>query len=139
MRQISHGYLKMDIVGNLNRPLHDIWIHSVTFYKYNTYTKYPIDLWENMCTWLSGRGRSYLLQWSLAKIQKFTNLGHACPYQGLIYLKVKNFSIHTLPFEPLIPSGRYRLDINVTDGSRKLTVFMGKLFFSVSDHRIEQV
>lgn len=139
MRYISRGFLKMEIIGNLSQPLHDIWTHAVGYYKYNTYTKYTIDLWENMCNFLSGKSRSYLLQWTLVKIQRYTNLVHACPYEGLIYIKAKNFSIHTIPVEPLIPSGRYRLDINVTDGSRKLLVFSGKLFFSVSDHRIEQV
>ena len=42
------------------------------------------------------------------------------------------------PLEQFVPSGRYRLDVNMTEGNKKNVIFMAKLYIAVSDHRIEQ-
>lgn len=38
----------------------------------------------------------------------------------------------------IVFSGRYRIDLNLTEGNRKKVLAMGKLYLSVSNHRIEQ-
>lgn len=83
--------------------------------------------------------KSYLLQWSLGKLQQFSNVNHPCPYNGTVYTKINSISDRELQFEPLVPSGRYRIDVNVTNENRKIPLFIGQVFFSVSDHRIELV
>lgn len=116
-----------------------MWVHTVFYYKYAyTYQKYAIDLWENMCDWLGKKTKSYLLDWTIGRAQRYTNINHSCPYEGVVYLKADNISIKQFPIEPLLPSGRYRMDINITEGNRKTSIFVGKVFFSISDHRIEQ-
>lgn len=138
VRRVSHDNLKIDIEGNLSRPLHKIKTHTVFYYKYNTYQKFAIDLREDMCKWLAKKDKSYLLDWTLKKVQQYSNVNHPCPYNETIYVKNNNLSISNIPFEPLLPSGRYRIDINLTDQFDE-TIFSGKLFGSVSDHRIEQI
>lgn len=139
MRYVSRNHLRFDIVGNLSKPLHKLWTHVVFYYKYNTYQKYAIDLWENFCDWFTHKSKNWMLEWTLARLFNFTNINHPCPYNGTVYIKVKNISVSQIPFEPLIPSGRYRMDINITNENRQIPIFVGKLFFSVSDHRIERI
>lgn len=136
---ISHHHVRFEIVGNLTKPLNDIWTHTVAYYKYTTYQKYAVDLWENMCGWLLGKSRSFVLDWTLDRMLKYTNFAHPCPYKGMVYLQHNNFSISTIPLVPLVPAGRYRLDINITDGSHKQIYLIGKLFFEVADDRIEVI
>lgn len=138
MKHISRKNLRIDFQINLTEPVHDIWVHTVFYHKYNTYQKFPIDLWENVCDWLAGKSKSYVLDWTIGRVRRFANLNHPCPYEGLVYLKINNVSIDKFPIEPLLPSGRYRMDVNFTEGNRKKTYVESKFFFSISDHRIEQ-
>lgn len=137
VKHISQRNLKIFLVFNLKRPVREAYVHTVTYYKYNTYQKYPIDLREDICGWLNGKSKSYLLDWTVKRVMNYTNL-HPCPLDGEISIKVNNISLDKFPFEPLLPSGRYRLDINVTEGNENNVIFMIKIFLSVSDHRIEQ-
>lgn len=96
-------------------------------------------LQEDFCGWISNKSKNYLLESTLKIIQKYTNLNHSCPYNGTIFLKVNSVSVRQLTFAPLLPAGRYRVDINFTDDTRHNNIFMGKLFFSVADDRIEKI
>lgn len=127
--------MKMHVQVILKEPLYDAWLHTVVNYKYTTYRKYAIELWENMCSWISGRSRSFVLDWSIGKVLKYTNLNHSCPYIGHVYCKIDNISTNHFPIEYLLPSGRYRVDLNVTEGDRKTVLVMAQLFLSISDHR----
>lgn len=134
--------MKIDLHWNLTRPVHDAWIHGTWYYKFNglTYNRFPIDLWENLCDWLSGKSKSYLLDWTIGRAINYSNMNHSCPYHGYVFLKVDNMSVNNFPFEPetLIPSGRYRVDLDFTEGNR-VPIGNAKLYFSVSDHRLEVV
>lgn len=129
----------MDIRVNLSKPLNDAWIHGVAYYKLNSlkYQRFAVDLWENPCDWLAGK-KSRIMDWTFGRVIQYTNINHLCPYDGQIYLKVDNVSIHNFPMEPLVPAGRFRLDVNVTDGTKKHVLAITHLYISVSDHRVEQ-
>lgn len=137
IRHVSRRQLRIWIDGNLTQPLYEARAHYILYYKYNTYQKYAIELREDICGWLNGTKHSYFMDWTVKKVINYSNFNHSCPYMGNVFLKVKNISIDRFPFEPLIPSGRYRLDFNLTETNKK-NVFMAKLYFSVSDYRIEQ-
>lgn len=53
----------MDFVVNFSQPAYELWIHTVAYYRFNglTYTKFPVDIWEDACGWLSGKKRSFIL------------------------------------------------------------------------------
>lgn len=138
VRYVSRNYLKIHIWTNISQPIHDAWIHTVFNYRYKTYQKYAIDLWENACSWIKGLGKSYILDWTVKKLLKNTNYNHPCPYVGHTYIKINNISMSQFPLEPLMPSGQYRLDFNVTEGNRSHVLFIAKIFFSISDNRIER-
>lgn len=130
--------MKLYVHGNLTKAVDNVWVHGVFYYKFNgiTYQKYPIDLWESFCGWMEGKSKSYVLDWTVGRILKYTNVNHTCPYVGLVIMKVDNISIDNFPFEPLVPSGRYRVDLDIAESDR-IPYGGAKLYFSVSDHRLE--
>lgn len=135
---ISRKNLKIDIHYNFTKPRSDIWFHGSLNYKFNglTYQKFPINLWENICDWMSGKQKAYILDWTLGRLTKYSNLNHSCPFNGYYFIRVNNMSMDSFIVEPLLPSGRYRLDLVATEGDRVPLTDM-KLYFSISDHRLE--
>lgn len=45
VKNINYTHFKLDVTGNLSKPLYKIWTHMVFHYRYNTYQKYAIDIW----------------------------------------------------------------------------------------------
>lgn len=140
-----HKNMKFNFHFNLTRPVNDLWMHFVVYYKFNglVYQKFPIDLWENFCEWqasrLTGRPTAmYMLDWTLGKVVHKSNLNHPCPLVGYYVVQSKNTSMDTFIVEPLLPSGRYRLDVYVTENDR-VPVCEGHLYFSISDYRLEKI
>lgn len=132
--------MRCNVWANLSEPLHDAWFHAVYYYRFNrmTYQKFPIDLWENICSWIGNKTKSYILDWTFGKVLQYSNINHTCPYQGEVFVKVNNISISKFPFEQFLPAGKFRIDINITSGNRKIVFAMTQLFISISDNRIEQ-
>lgn len=118
-----------------------MWAHGVLYYRYNTYQKYAIDLWEDLCGFLNDK--AHFMMWIMSRLQHFSNLNHTCPYTGTVILKANNISVDKFRIEPLLPAGRYRLDLNLTKLPRNNDIQnvygMMRIFDSISDHRIEQV
>ena len=138
IKHVSRRHLRIHLELNLTRPLRGVHVHSVAYYKYNTYQRWAINLWEDVCGWLNGTKRSYFMDFTVKKVLNYSNFNHPCPYEGNMFLKVKNISEDNFPFEHLVPSGRYRLDVNLTEENKEKVIVMLQLFASVSDHRIEQ-
>lgn len=137
VKLVARRTLKFDIVGNLTRPLRRAWLHAVAYYRYTNYQKYALDLWEDLCGWLDGKKKSYILDWTVKRVQDYTNVNHPCPIEGHVFVKTDNISLDKFTTEPLLPSGRYRLDVNFTEGKKGNVLLMAKMFVSVSDHRVE--
>lgn len=142
VRHIGRRRLRFDLAANITKPMTGAYMHLVAYYKYNTYRRIAVNHWEDGCGWLNGTAKSFFLDWTLKRVQNYigadTNINHPCPYEGYTYLKINNISVDHFPLEPLMPSGRYRLDINITESDKKTSIFSAKLYMSVSDHRIEQ-
>lgn len=142
VKHISHRHVKVHIEGNCTVPISSIWVHTVVYYKYNTYQKYAIDLWEDFCGFLNKTANSYFVKFLFGNMMNYTNLNHPCPYFGQFYVKVDNFSVDKFLIEQLVPAGRYRLDVNFTkipynnEPSNVYGIFQA--FGAISDHRIEQ-
>lgn len=142
VKRISRNNLKLHIHANITKPVNDVLFHVTFYYKFNriVFNKYPIDLWENVCDYLDGKiMKSYMLDWIVKGLLKYTNLNHSCPYIGYVFLKADNISVDTLSFAPsLIPAGSYRIDIIGTESDR-VTFAAAQMYFSVSEHRMEVV
>lgn len=140
MKQISRNALKIHFSLNLTKPIYDVWLHSVFYYRFNglTYKKFPIDLWENGCGWLAGTTKSWILDWTVGKVLNYSNLNHPCPYEGNVYLKVDSVPVSNFVIDQFLPAGKYRIDYYCTNGNRSDVLFSSHMFMSVSDNRIEQ-
>lgn len=138
MKHISRSHLKIDIQMNFTKPIYKAFVHTQVYYRYISYQKFPINLWDDMCGWFSGRRRSWVMDWTLGKLLKHSNINHTCPYIGNVFVTADNISLNTFVFEQFIPAGRYRIDFNLSQGHTSAPMFIGKLFASVSDHRVEQ-
>lgn len=136
--------MKGYVCANLSMPLKDIWMHAVVYYRFNglTYSKFPVDLWEDACGWFAGTAKSYILDGTIGRLRNYkiidTNINHACPYLGHVYAKADNISTSRFKTQQILPSGKFCLDVNLTNGYRKNVLATAQLFGSISDHRVEQ-
>src|SRR5262249_2128104 len=109
IKYIDRKNIKIDMWANVTKQIERIWAIALMYYKYNTYQRIAVNLWEDICGWFSGKTKSYIMDWTFGRVLNYTNLNHHCPYNGHVYLKVDNVSIDRFPFPPIIPSGRYRI------------------------------
>lgn len=121
------------ISTTLKRPVNNMWLHGVFYYKYKYFQKFPIDLWENVCGWLNKNSKSYLLDWSLAFFKNYTNLNHSCPYEGDMLIRADSYQFgHLVNFGNYLPSGRFRMDVNLTEGRSKPAMVGTQIIFSIN-------
>ena len=78
------------------------------------------------------------MDWTFKKALNYSNINHPCPLEGNVFLNANNISLEEFTFPHLVPSGRYRFDVNLTEANRKNVIATGKLYLGDSGHRIEQ-
>lgn len=139
IKYIDRKHLKIDVRVNASEPVEDIWVRGRIYYKYNTYQRFGGEIWTNVCDWLAGKARYFVMDWIVREMLKYTNLNHTCPYEDHVYFKVNNISVATFAFPQIVPSGRYRVDMIMTESDQKKILMNASIYFSVSDHRIEIV
>lgn len=124
-----------------NKPLDELHVHTVFYYKYTVFRKFPIDVWENLCTVLNPKKRAFYLASAVDIIYPYIE-HHGkvqCPIMGSYKVKMENISTESFDLPSLIPAGQYRIESNVTEKNRKNVLLMVVVFVSVSDNRIEQI
>lgn len=114
-----------------------MWVHIVSYYKDKTYKRFALDMWGNVCEWLDGKTKSFALEWLIGTVRQYANINHSCPFEGLITMTMKNMSVNKFLLEPLIPVGRYRLDISVAE-KRKDLIFSQQLYFNITEQKNER-
>lgn len=125
VKYVRRNYLRFDIWANLSQALHEGWLLTKGYYQYNsqTYQRFLNEFWVNGCDWLTGKAKSYVLDWTIGRALKVAkhNINHPCPYgPGHLYFKIDNISVYHFPVEPLIPAGRYRIDAFATNRNRSI-------------------
>lgn len=119
-----------------------VHVHFQIYVKYQVYKKFPVDLYEDCCGWLDKSKKSFVLDWTLGKALEFVHPDGnkmRCPLNGTYTLSFKNISINErFPMIPLIPAGQYMSDNTFLETGTNTVIFSAKIFFGISDHRIEQ-
>lgn len=88
---------------------------------------------------MAGGSEAYFLKWTAQHVKNFSNLNHKCPYFGSTWINIERIAVNKLiMMEQLMPSGRYRVDLNVTEGIHQDAFITTKFYFGISDNRIEQ-
>lgn len=129
----------VNLNGTAIEPLDEVFFHTVVYYKYTVFRKFPIDLWENVCGWLSGSKTSFILNALLNNVLPFIHGNLTCPMFGNYFILIKNISSTIYDIPSLMPSGQYRIDINVTEKNRNNILATASLQIINSDNRIELV
>lgn len=145
IRKISHTNVRLHLQANLSEPINSIWIHGVVYRQFssNVFRKFLFDMWEEACSWFSGKSvtKNFILehavtplidQWNLE-----TNMFHACPYEGYVYVKSDNLSLNLFHSDQLLPSGRYRIDFTMARTKNGEWIAKAVGYASISDHRVE--
>lgn len=134
VKYMNRTHLNIDAWGNVSRPVYSIKTRGMFFYKYNTYQRIGGEVRLDFCDWFNG-GSNYILDRYMAKVKKYSNLNHKCPYDGLVYFRVNNISVDEFTPSKLVPAGRYRIDTIVLESDDKI-LFNVSTYISVSDHRV---
>lgn len=141
-KHISRTHLKIEFSWIFTRPVNGLWVRCVFYHKFNgiTFQKFPIDLVEDVCGWMSGTTKSFIMEWTFGKLLKYSNFNHTCPYVGPMWVRVNSFPEDAFDFEQaLLPSGKYRVENYFMESAVGDPFMNATLYFSVSDHRLQLV
>lgn len=140
IRPIAPNVFKMNLTMVTKRIFNEVWLQMVFFYKYNTYQKFPIATKAELCGVLNGTianpvGQIFLE--NFLKLEKDLKLSFKlqCPLTGTLSFTAEhfNFSHFTLP---LLPAGRYRIDIQAFSTKNGPSLFLAQMYFRISDLRV---
>lgn len=123
------------------KPITELYVHSQVFFKYQTFKKFPVDLWEDVCGWFNGTRKSHIMDRTIKPVLKYVKYDWPlkCPLrEGNFSMNYYNISISEQFAFPLVPSGHYLLDTKFTEGDRKTTILKSQTYITISDNRIEQ-
>lgn len=133
----NNVYMEADIF----KPLMGLYSHNVVYYKYGIYKKFPVDFWEDVCSWLNGKKKSFMMDWTLGRALKYVSYDRnlTCPLEGNLTVSFNNISLNKqFPMVPLLPSGHYRIETSLTEANRNIVIANTRFFIAISDTRIEQ-
>lgn len=122
----------------LSRPMKTGWWHVVLYYRYNTYTKFLVDRWENFCEFWEGASDSPLAELLVENVNRLgvkTNFEWHCPLSGTITIHHDNLNVSHIVW-PLMPAGRYRLDATLAGAKNDKFYAEFQFYFQISDLRI---
>lgn len=134
---IAPNVYKMNGTVVLREPLDNIWVHFKAFYRYARYQKFA-DHREDLCAFFKHLNRAPILKvvydaFLLNKVQ--LNFKLQCPLKETLRIIHPRANMSHF-FVPLVPAGRYRIDINITQGKIGIQIISEQLFFKISDLRI---
>lgn len=126
--------MRLSFDAYLSQSVNSVYMHGLIYYSRDliTFQKLPANIWENICAWLAGKKSSWLLDNAFSQALPYSNINHSCPYVGRVFAKVDNFSFDKVEMEPLVPHGRYRLEINLTEGYRGRVLGTTKTHFRIN-------
>lgn len=138
-KPIARNVLKVNILGVLSEAWTEIWCRATLYKKYNTYQKYLIDLRDDLCQYFNFASGNNLLTKLLfdTYAQLFqSNFRLQCPIgPGRLSIWADRFNFSELN-APLMPAGRYRLDLLLTKKKPEHKLYIFRTYFSISDIRV---
>lgn len=140
VKTIAPNVIKFRVNFTVTSPINEMWVHSILYYKYNTYQKFLIESTDEVCSFYNGIKENLLGKVILDNYLKHqhyvrTNVKLKCPFFGTLYTECDGFNYSHSVF-PLLPAGRFRFDSYFSptkDGPLYATV---QFYFRVSDLRV---
>lgn len=138
--RIGTDRVSLLIETDIVKPLTELKIHVIAYYKYLVFRKLPIDVVQDICGWSRNRKGSFILDWTFGQAIKYMHYDGdlKCPLIGNFTVSINNVSLNEqFPMIPLLPSGNYYTE-NILTGENHSIISTSKFYFSISDNRIEQ-
>lgn len=138
MKTIAPNILKYNLTGIYYHEVTELWMHFILYYKYKTYQKFLIDLWENVCESLNSKLLAPVFKLALDNIRELgvhINFKWKCPFplRINIYHPGLNMSHAVVP---LLPAGRYRFNVSFALQRGKSEYLDVQVYFAISDLRV---
>lgn len=133
--------MDLDVEVSANQTYHTPFVHLVAYHQFssNEYRKFFLDAWEDICKLTDGVEGNVVLKMFKDKLSGHNNVFRQCPYPpGNYYVNMPHKFDKTFNFGQILPAGRYRLEFFVAHGYKATVLMTVKLYFSVSDQRIEK-
>lgn len=137
MQPVARNTFRMLLVTTLVRPVDNVWVKFDVNYRYSTYRSI-IARFEDACEYFREKNivRGAMLHVLSQNFGNYTNFNHTCPYEGDVILRSDRFSADNFRVVPLVPSGRYYLNVSFFEGGKKNWMGSAALYSTVSDHRV---
>lgn len=114
------------------RKQKNIRLGFVMHYRFNNvYRQFLINLDMDFCAYMAEKPeRNLFLESIMPHVTRFSNINHPCPYSANV--SVRNMPVTNVIFNrAIIPSGQYRLDVNIYDSADKTPIIFCKVFLTV--------
>lgn len=106
----------------------------------NVYRQFLINLDMDFCAYMAtNRTFNIFMEQVMPLIERFSNINHPCPYSGNVAVREMSFS-NMLVDKSILPSGQYRIDINIYDSIERRPIIFCKVFLTIpiaSDARLD--
>lgn len=144
MRPVARDKFSVDVEAAPGEIVRAMNVRFVLNYRYSgvQYKKFLIDQKINFCKYLNGDASSELIDIMLNNLWNITNMHRhelKCPLSENLYLKSQSYNMQNFFAYPILPSGQFRADFNVTNTSnpkKKTLLLLIQFFFRVSDIRL---
>lgn len=138
IRPVASNILKINVTAILNQTVNEMWGHAVLYKKYLIYQKYLVDVREDVCEFFELDNGSPVAKVMVNNILRIlpTKISLRCPFHpGTMAVCNDRFNFSEM-FFPLMPAGRYRLEITMTKKNPAHKYVIVKLYFAISDFRV---
>lgn len=135
MRPVAPNVYRTNFTVHLRKPTANIWVYTSLHYRYSTYQRIAHQ-WEDLCYYLRHGTHAPVLKVMHENLKAMGTLIYTsqCPMTEFIFTQERfNASLFVIP---LVPSGRYRIDLNVTQGKNGRYIHFRKFYFHISDFRV---
>lgn len=134
--------IDISIYTSIIKPLPEIYLHVVVYFKYQTYKKFPIDLWDDACAWWENGNRkkqSFVMEVIMSALEKHLKYNGQlrCPLKGNLSVEANGVLINKVfPPMPLIPIGHYLTSIKLFEGDRNTVIAHTKSYIQIIDQNV---
>lgn len=115
IKPLRNGHQLATLAMKIRKPLNDIWIHHVLYYKYGTvYRPFVFNETVDFCCAVAGKCNTHLLltlAYSALKVF-MPEFMHGCPYESDIGAhKIDIDTLQSFILPQVVPAGTYKLAI----------------------------
>uniref|UniRef100_A0A1B0DDG3 Uncharacterized protein n=2 Tax=Phlebotomus papatasi TaxID=29031 RepID=A0A1B0DDG3_PHLPP len=87
------------------------------FYRYTTYRSFLLDVNEDFCAFIREDQPARVTNYFWPTLKDASNFAEGCPFQKDHIYYIKDYAMDMSSFPPILPTGDYRVDIELKERS----------------------